>query len=274
MVRIPKKVSDRLIKEINKFQKVLKTAKDRDVNESDTVTIITDMLAGVFGFDKYTELTSEQAIRGTYCDLAIKIDGNIKYLIEVKAIGIALKDSHLRQAIGYGATHGIQWVVLTNGISWQIYKIKFEKPVDYDLVCSFDFLELNSRKQEDQNKVFLLCKQGLAKDAIEVFHNHVQSVNRFMVGAIILSDPVVSTIRRELRKVTSGVKVTDEEIVSILNSEVLKRDVVQGESAEEALKSIRRAIKKKAKKKAVKKETVPDVPSSPVYSGFKPESDI
>ena len=152
MVRIPKKVSDRLIKEINKFQKVLKTAKDRDVNESDTVTIITDMLAGVFGFDKYTELTSEQAIRGTYCDLAIKLDGNIKYLIEVKAIGIALKDNHLRQAIGYGATHGIQWVVLTNGINWQIYKIKFEKPVDYDLVCSFDFTELNSRKQEDQNK--------------------------------------------------------------------------------------------------------------------------
>ena len=263
MVKIPKKVSDRLTKEINKFQKVLKTAKDRDVNESDTVTIITDMLAGVFGFDKYTELTSEQAIRGTYCDLAIKIDGNIKYLIEVKAIGIALKENHLRQAIGYGATHGIQWVVLTNGINWEIYKIQFEKPVDYDLVCSFDFTELNSRKHEDQSKVFLLCKQGIAKDAIEVFHSHVQSVNRFMIGAIILSDPVVSTIRRELRKVSSGVKVTEEEIVSILNLEVLKRDVVQGESAEEALKCIKKAIKKQAKKNLVKKKTVPDVPSKP-----------
>ena len=160
MVKIPKKVSDRFTKEINKFQKVLKTAKDRDVNESDTVTIITDILAGVFGFDKYTELTSEQAIRGTFCDLAIELDGKIKFLIEVKAIDLTLKENHLRQAIGYGATHGIQWVVLTNGIDWEIYKIKFEKPVDYDLVCSFDFTELDLRKQDDQNKVFLLCKEN------------------------------------------------------------------------------------------------------------------
>ncbi len=255
MVKIPKKVSDRLTKEINKFQKVLKTAKDRDVNESDTVTIITDMLAGVFGFDKYTELTSEQAIRGTFCDLAIKLDGKIKFLIEVKAIGLTLKENHLRQAIGYGATQGIQWVVLTNGIDWEIYKIKFEKPVNHDLVCSFDFTELNSRKQDDQDKVFLLCKEGIAKAAIEEFHDHIQSVNRFMVGAIILSDPIVSVIRRELRKVSPGVKVTEEEIVSILNSEVLKRDVVQGESAEEALKRVKKALKKQARKKVVKKET-------------------
>ena len=255
MVKIPKKVSDRLTKEINKFQKVLKTAKDRDVNESDTVTIITDMLARVFGFDKYTELTSEQAIRGTFCDLAIKLDGKIKFLIEVKAIGLTLKENHLRQAIGYGATQGIQWVVLTNGIDWEIYKIKFEKPVDYDLVCSFDFTELNSRKQDDQDKVFLLCKEGIAKAAIEEFHDHIQSVNRFMVGAIILSDPIVSLIRRELRKVSSGVMVTEEEIVSILNSEVLKRDVVQGESAEEALKHVKKALKKQARKKVVEKVT-------------------
>ncbi len=65
MVKIPNKVSERLKKEIGQFQKILSTATDRDVNESDTVTIITDMLANVFGFDKYTEITSEQAIRGT-----------------------------------------------------------------------------------------------------------------------------------------------------------------------------------------------------------------
>ena len=185
MVKIPQKVSERLKKEINQFQKILSTAKDRDVNESDTVIIITDMLAKVFGFDKYTEITSEQAIRGTYCDLAIKLNGKIKFLIEVKAIGLTLKENHLRQAINYGANTGIPWVVLTNGVDWEIYKIRFEKPINYDLVCSFNFAELNSKKQEDQDKVFLLCKEGIEKAAIEEFHDHVQSVNRFMVGAIV-----------------------------------------------------------------------------------------
>ena len=252
MVRIPKKVSERLRKEIGRFQKILTAAKDRDVNESDTVTIITDMLSSVFGFDKYTELTSEQAIRGTYCDLAIKLDGKIKFLIEVKAIGLTLKDNHLRQAIGYGATQGIPWVVLTNGVDWDIYKIRFEKPVDYDLVCSFNFIELNSRKQEDLNKVFLLCKGGIERSAIEEFHDHVQSVNRFIVGAIVQADPVVSVIRRELKKLADGIKVTEEEIQEILSTEVLKRDIVEGESAEKAISRIKKAQKKQTQNKASK----------------------
>ena len=254
MVKIPQKVSERLKKEINQFQKILSTAKDRDVNESDTVTIITDMLANVFGFDKYTEITSEQAIRGTYCDLAIKLNGKIKFLIEVKAIGLTLKENHLRQAISYGVTNGIPWVVLTNGVDWEIYKIRFEKPVNYDLVCSFNFAELNSKKLEDQDKVFLLCKEGIEKAAIEEFHDHVQSVNRFMVGAIVQSDPVISVIRRELRRIADGVKVTEEEIQTILYAEVLKRDIVQGEHAEEAVTRVKKAQKKQARNKVRKSE--------------------
>lgn len=254
MVKIPQKVSERLKKEINKFQKILLTAKDRDVNESDTVTIITDMLANVFGFDKYTEITSEQAIRGTYCDLAIKLNGKIKFLIEVKAIGLTLKENHLRQAISYGVTNGIPWVVLTNGVDWEIYKIRFEKPVNYDLVCSYNFTELNYKKQEDQNKVFLLCKEGIEKAAIEEFHDHVQSVNRFMVGAIVQSDPVISVIRRELRTISEGVKVTEEEIQTILYAEVLKRDIVQGEHAEEAVTRVKKTQKKQARNKVKKSE--------------------
>lgn len=253
MINIPKKVAERLTKEIAGFQKILATAKDRDVNESDTVTIITDMLSSVFGFDKYTELTSEQAIRGTYCDLAIKLDGKIKFLIEVKAIGLTLKDNYLRQAINYGANQGIQWVVLSNGINWEIYKIRFEKPVNYDLVCSFDFSAINPRKQDDQEKVFLLCKEGIAKDAIGEFHDHIQSVNRFILGAITLSEPVISAIRREIKKISPGVKVTDEEIENIIHTEVLKRDIVQGEAAEEAMKTVRKALKHIARKKSVHK---------------------
>jgi len=254
MVKIPQKVSERLKKEINQFQKILSTAKDRDVNESDTVIIITDMLAKVFGFDKYTEITSEQAIRGTYCDLAIKLNGKIKFLIEAKAIGITLKENHLRQAISYGVTNGIPWVVLTNGVDWEIYKIRFEKPINYDLVCSFNFAELNSKKQEDQDKVFLLCREGIEKAAIEEFHDHVQSVNRFMVGAIVQSDPVISVIRRELRRIADGVKVTEEEIQTILYAEVLKRDIVQGEHAEEAVTRVKKAQKKQARNKVRKSE--------------------
>jgi len=103
MANVPKKVVDRLLKEVPKFQKVLQSAKDRDINESDTVAIVTDVLADVFGFDKYAEVTSEFCIRNTFCDLAIKVGDKVQFLIEVKAIGLSLKENHLRQAINYGA---------------------------------------------------------------------------------------------------------------------------------------------------------------------------
>jgi len=61
------------------------------------------MLADVFGFDKYSEITSEYVIRGTFVDLANKLDGMLQVLIEVKAIGLELKVSFVKQAVDYAA---------------------------------------------------------------------------------------------------------------------------------------------------------------------------
>ncbi len=86
MANIPKKVADRFSKTVSKLQRVLKVAVDRDINEADTVAIVKDILSDVLGFDKYLEITREYAIRGTFCDLAIKTEDKLQYLIEVKAI--------------------------------------------------------------------------------------------------------------------------------------------------------------------------------------------
>lgn len=251
MANVPKKVVDRLLKEVPKFQKVLQSAKDRDINESDTVAIITDVLADVFGFDKYAEVTSEFCIRNTFCDLAIKVGDKVQFLIEVKAIGLSLKENHLRQAINYGANQGIPWVVLTNGISWEIYRIRFEKPIEAEAVCSLDLLGVNPRKAEDQERLFLLCKEGLSKAAMDEFAQKVQSVNRFVIGAIIISEPVVSMIRKELRRLATGLKVENGEIGEILRSEVIKREVIEGDAAVKAKAQIKKAGKVQRKPRPV-----------------------
>ena len=79
---IPARVAERLASGLKRFQPVLSSAKGRDVNESDTSMIVTDVLAEVFGYDKYSEVTRELAIRGTYCDLATRIEGKFQMLIE------------------------------------------------------------------------------------------------------------------------------------------------------------------------------------------------
>jgi predicted type IV restriction endonuclease len=243
-MNISKRVSDRFVRSIGKFQQVLRIAKDRDVNESDTVSIIKDMLAEIFGYDKYLDITSEFAVRGTFCDLAIKIENKVEYLIEVKAIGIELKEGHMRQAIEYGANNGVPWVILTNAMLWRVYKIRFEKPISFDLVCYFNFSELDPKNEEHQREIFIICKEGLVKAAREEFYEKTTIVNRFILGAFILSDEVIGVIRRSLRKLSDGVLVDSEEIAKVLTNEVLKRDVVEGEEATKAQNRVRRLYSK------------------------------
>jgi predicted type IV restriction endonuclease len=127
MSAIPRKVTERLVAAIKKFQPILSASKARDDGEADTSMIVTDMLAEVFGYDKFSEVTAEHAIRGTYCDLATKLDGGVQSLIEVKAIGLELKDPNVKQAVDYAANQGVDWVVLTNGVHWRIYSVSSEK---------------------------------------------------------------------------------------------------------------------------------------------------
>ena len=252
MFYVPQKLQKRFFKAIPKFQKILEDAKIRDLNESDTVLIITDILSEVFGYDKYIEVTSELAIRGTYCDLAISIDKKIQFIIEVKAIGKSLRDMHLKQAVDYGANKGIPWVILTNGLTWKLYKIKFEKPISFASVYELNFLDINPKKKDTIAQIYLLCKESLSKNARESFFEKIQNVNRYTIGQIILSESILKAITRDIKKVGGGVKISLEEVQKIIQEEILKRDIVEGEEADEA----RGKIKKMQKaKKAVRRNT-------------------
>lgn len=243
MASVPKKVAERLVAGIKRYQPVLAAAKARDVGEADTVTIIKDMLADVFGYDKYSDVTSEHAIRGTYCDLAIKTEGQLQTLIEVKAIGLDLKDQHVKQAIDYAANQGVDWVLLTNGVVWRVYHLIFAKPIDQELVLEIDFCALNPRSESDVELLFLWCKEGWQRSVLGEYHIQKQALSRFFVGAMLQTQPVLDVIRRELRRVSPDVRIDSDQIKEVLINEVIKREVMEGDKAEEAKKKIVRAAK-------------------------------
>lgn len=250
---LPAKVTDRMKSSLKRFQTVLKKAKARDINESDTVLIITDMLEQIFGYDKYTEITSEHAIRNTFCDLAVNTDGDLAFLIEVKAIGLDLKENHIKQAVDYAANQGTDWVVLTNGIEWHIYKVIFGKPISAELVEKFDMLELSNKNKDHLGILGLLAKESQKKGHLEEHHSIKQIMNKHTLGAILCSDPVLKVIKRELKRISSDVKVSECEIQEMLEHEVIKREVLEGEKADEAKKRVSKAEKKTLRKTSERK---------------------
>jgi hypothetical protein len=240
---IPSKVQARLTSGLKKFQSIVSSARTKDINESDTVVIITDILSELFGYDKYSEITSEQAVKKTFCDLAIKIEGKVRFIIEIKAAGLDLKEDHIRQAVDYGSNAGVDWIILTNGISWKIFKIIFSKPVSHEIVYEFDFTQLSIKKESDLELLYYVCKESLGKSVLEDYHIQKQTFSKFFVGQLLISEPVSDSIRKLMKKLYPEVKVTNKEISNLIENEVLKREVIEGEKAEEAKKKVIKAFK-------------------------------
>lgn len=255
MTTIPTKVQTRLTSGLKKFQSIVSTARTKDINESDTVVIITDILSDLFGYDKYSEITSEQAVKKTFCDLAIKIDGKVRFIIEVKAAGLDLKEDHIKQAVDYGSNAGVDWVILTNGSSWKVFKIIFGKPVSNELVYEFDITQLNSKKENDLELLYYVCKESLGKSVLADFHLQKQTFSKFFVGQLIISEPIVDSVRKIMKKLYPEVRVSNEEIMELIKTEVLKREVLEGEKAEEAKKKVIKAFKSLAKETSPKTDS-------------------
>jgi type I restriction and modification enzyme subunit R-like protein len=243
MIKVSKRFLQRARGHLRKYQKVLTSAKARDVGESDTVVIITDFLAEVLGYDKYSEITTEFAIRSTFCDLAIKVDHQLRYLIEVKAIGTDLKENHLRQAVDYGAKQGAEWVILTNGACWRAYRIIFDQPIRHEDVFALDLLDPESKMGELLELLYLISREANAE--IEAYWRHKEATSRFVVAQLLQGEPVLGTLRRELRRLSPGLRITDEELTTLLQNEVFKRDILEGDKAESASKLVRRASRRR-----------------------------
>jgi predicted type IV restriction endonuclease len=253
---MPSRINSRLTEVLKRFQPIIESAKIRDINESDTVVLMTGILSDLLGYDKYADITTELAIRGTFCDLALKIDGKLQLLIEAKAIGTELKEAHIKQAVDYAANKGLEWVILSNAVNWKVFKVVFSKPINHLLVTELNLLSLNHKSAEDIEALYLLTKEAISKSLLDAFFSQKQATNRFIIGNLIYSDTIINSLRKELKIIYPDIKVHGDEIKNVLLKEVLKREILEGEESEEAKKKINRSYKKKEK---ANQEKVPDV---------------
>jgi hypothetical protein len=162
---VPARAAGRLSSGLKRFAPILSAAKARNVNESATSRIVTHMLADVFGYDMYSEGTRSN-------------DG-FQMLIEVKAIGLELDESHARQAVDYASNRGIEWVALTNGRLWQVFRVIFSKPIDAELVLDLDLLSLSPKSKRDLESLYLLTRESMLQSGLYAYHDHLQATNKF-----------------------------------------------------------------------------------------------
>jgi hypothetical protein len=211
---------ERMRAAIKKFSKPLADLVARDANEGDTRLLVTDMLCEGFGFDKYAELTTEYRVKGEFADYGIRLDKDLIAFLEVKRVATKLAAKHLRQVETYAVNEGVEWVILTSGVVWQVYHITGGLPIVVDLALEVDLFGDDTLAQR-ANQLYYLTKESLKRRQIDALWQAKRATSPKSLAKVLCSDNVVTAIRKELRR-TTGQSVTDEEIVRLLDETVLR----------------------------------------------------
>ena len=212
-ITLTKTATENLKNGIKKFTKIVEIATDRNLNESDTSNIINDMLGEMLGYDKFFDVTTEYKIKWQFADYGVKIDDKLKFLIEVKAVGINLNDNHIFQAASYASTEGVEWVILTNLREWNVYHLSFGSRIDQDLVLSLNFSDAKTAGFAEN--FAYLHKEAIKKNLIKDLWNQRIAMSGNNFKKVLTSSPVLKVIQRELVK-ASGVKVGEADIAQML----------------------------------------------------------
>ncbi len=230
------KAKERIRKSLRKFKPIAAKQRADAVNEADTRVLVNAILAEALGWDPFANLTGEHMIKGQYCDIEIKQESGLLAVIEVKAAAIALSPKHLYQAVGYAASEGVDWVVLTNGGEWQVYRVVFAKPVNQDLVFEVSLLDEETAPAKKAELFYLLSAEAQRSGELHAYYEKKVALCGANIAKALLGQKMLNALRLEMRRL-HGHNVSPQELATMLVSEVFRPDVQGDETAQLILRA-------------------------------------
>jgi hypothetical protein len=158
-------------KPLKKFLPHLLQAAQDNLNEADTVQRLIKVFEDVLGYDALSEISREASVKDKFVDVALKIDGATRVLVEAKSASTTLRDRHIEQAQSYAANANVRWVLLTNGVTWNLYHLTFDEGIEATLAFSIDLSggELDDRASE---MLGLLHRHSVKKGQLDAYWDH------------------------------------------------------------------------------------------------------
>ena len=111
-------------------------------NEANTCAVLIEPMLRALGWDTSdpTQVTREFGVGdGTKLDYALLMDGRARLFVEAKALNKNLDDpKFVAQTINYANNQGVIWCVLTNGLTYSIYKTNEPVQMQQKLLLTVD----------------------------------------------------------------------------------------------------------------------------------------
>ncbi|MHB9004186.1 MAG: type I restriction enzyme HsdR N-terminal domain-containing protein [Coriobacteriia bacterium] len=243
------KARERVMKGIRKYKSVAQKARSNGAKESDTRMIVSSMVNDALGWDAFDNLTGEYRIKGSFADFVIRNNGKHFAIIEVKAVSSKLNENHLYQAVSYASSEGVEWVILTNGAEWKLYRVLFTKPVAHQLVFEVSLIDEAMKPKEKSDLLYLLTPEAQRKDELEAYYQRQCAICPDNVAKLLLSESVLNKLRGEIKN-DSGYRIALDELADILVGGIMRSECC-GEHIDRQLKRVRKAAKTTVRKPAV-----------------------
>ena len=140
---------DNIVNCIEEIKERYQKYKERALNEASTRMVFINPLLECLGWDtsNLDEVEPEYStIDKKEVDYACKVDNKPVLLIEAKSLNSTLDDPKgITQIIGYAASEGVNWCVLSNGIVYKVYSSTEKIEATKKLLFEVDLLRLEPK---------------------------------------------------------------------------------------------------------------------------------
>lgn len=247
------KALERIKKGLRRMTGIVERATREGYKEADTRKIVSDLLCEYLGWDKFENVTAEQMIGSRYADYVVKTGTEQVFVVEVKQIGLKLKETHLNQARQYAVDEGIDWIILTNGDDWQVYRTEMNGKIPVTShVFGVTISDKDTKPADKAALLYLLSEEANRRKEIEVYYQRRVALSGANLADHILSEDVINRLRISIKNST-GQYLKNSEIAEALMLRLFRDDVV-GEEQERLIKRMERTERQKAKAKEAQRE--------------------
>ena len=205
-----------LEKKLKEYKKRFLTKKYENLDEASTRLMVNSFLTDILGYAELEEVKTEYAIRGEYADYVVEIGRKKHFIVEAKSISLDLSDKHLRQATSYAVNEGIDWVLLTNGSAFVLYRVLFDKPISVKKVFDHDLMK-EKNLENIAGDLVLLSKKSFEKKDLEKHWERFEVAEPAGLSKLLYHKTVVSAIRRVMRQ-KAGLTFSEDEVLDALHT--------------------------------------------------------
>lgn len=195
------------------------SALNAGANESSSRIVLDRILQHVLGY-AIEEIKAEQRIQGRSADYVLAPGGVDTVVIEAKRIGGVLKEKQIFQATSYAAYAGIKWAILTNIVTWRLYKITTVDKIEPHLVFTVDLTKGIS--PEAAHYLTLISRPGIVrKTPLDRLWLLRRALSTESLVSAILHEDVLGRIRKIVAQ-ENGIQLDLATIKSAVERDILK----------------------------------------------------